>query len=155
MNDFVDRVGQYCKQGEESCNCVGVEAPCTFGCPPGTIFTTDGDPREVIRVFNSGATRDTDEGKLNFRRFFSPRVLRRRAEYMEKHRIQSNGELRPPDNWKKGIPLEAYADSLARHHQEFQELLESGVWGGEQIEEILAAVMFNCEGFLYELLGAK
>lgn len=141
--------------------CCGPDG-CTFGCRDSDLDAVgdlEGYPeipdwRPTIRTFDSGATRDTDEGKLNYRRFFSPKVLKRRAEYMEKHRIQSNGEVRAPDNWKKGIPLEAYADSLSRHHHEFESLLEDGIWGGYSIEDVICAQMFNLEGFLYELLSA-
>ena len=124
-----------------TCRCAGIDAECTFGCQ-----------ERSVRTFDSGATRDTDEGKLNYRRFFSSLVLERRAKYMEKHRFQSNGELRDPDNWKNGIPLEAYADSEWRHHWELWNLIESGVTSGDAVEETICALMFNLEGYLYELL---
>src|SRR3990167_4084265 len=54
---------------------------------------------EQIRTFNSGATRDTLEGKLEFARFMSPIVLKRFSEYMNLHRKQTDGNLREPDNW--------------------------------------------------------
>ena len=105
-----------------------------------------------MRKFDTGATRDTAEGKLNYRRFFSSKVLKRRAEYMEKHRYQADGQVRDPDNWKKGIPLEAYADSTWRHHWELWALLEEGKTAGEEVEEAICALMFNLEGYLYEIL---
>ena len=105
-----------------------------------------------MRKFETGATRDTDAGKLNYRRFFSPRVLKRRAEYMEKHRIQADGVARDPDNWKKGIPLDAYADSAWRHHHEFWSLLDEGVTDGTNVEEAICALMFNLEGYLDTIL---
>ena len=55
----------------------------------------------MIRKFETGATRDTDEGKLDFEGFFSPIVMERFAEYMNKHRRQSDGQLRDSDNWQK------------------------------------------------------
>jgi len=146
-------VNQYCKQGEESCNCAGVEAPCTFGCPPGTIFTTDGDPREVIRVFDSGATRDTDEGKLDYEGFLSPLVLRRYAEYMHKHRYQADGALRASDNWQRGIPKVAYMKSGWRHFFDWWTLHRSTDTPLEEIEEALCAVIFNASGYLHELIS--
>jgi hypothetical protein len=112
-----------------------------------------------MRKFDTGATRDTDDGKLKYEGFFSPQVLKRRAEYMHEHRIQADGELRPPDNWQKGMPLEAYMDSLLRHtvdlwilHRQLSS--EAGLWTGtlKDIENLLCAVMFNAEGYLYELL---
>ena len=105
-----------------------------------------------MRKFDSGATRDTDAGKLHYRRFFSPRVLKRRAQYMETHRIQADGVARDPDNWKKGIPLDAYADSAWRHHHEFWQLLDEGQSSGPEIEEAICALMFNLEGYLDTIL---
>ena len=43
------------------------------------------------RQFSTGATRDTDEGKYDYEGFFSPLVLERYGEYMNKHRQQSAG----------------------------------------------------------------
>lgn len=111
--------------------------------------------QQTMRKFETGATRDTDADKLNYRRFFSPQVLKRRAEYMQKHRVQADGALRDPDNWKKGIPLEAYADSEWRHHWEFWSLLERGIVRGEDVEESICALMFNLEGYLFELLSTQ
>jgi hypothetical protein len=102
-----------------------------------------------LRGFETGATRDTDEGKLKYEGFFSPQVLRRRAEYMHRHRIQADGEPRSPDNWKKGMPIEVYMDSLIRHVMDLWWMWEvdEGI-----SEELVCAVMFNCEGLLYECL---
>ena len=70
-------------------------------------------PKRVnkIRMFPSGATRDGDEAKLDYEGFLSPFVVERYAEYMQKHRVQSDGQLRDADNWQKGIPREAYIQS--------------------------------------------
>lgn len=68
-----------------------------------------------IRTFDTGATRDTDEGKLDFEGFLSPLALERFAEYMNKHRQQSDGSLRDSDNWQKGIPVKQYMKSMWRH----------------------------------------
>ena len=113
------------------------------------------------RYFDTGATRDTDEGKLDFEGFLSPVVLRRYAEYMHVHRFQSDGEVRPADNWTKGIPQEAYMKSMARHFFAVWEnqrvLVASPNWGQfqedqEQVENDLCALLFNVMGLLYEHL---
>ena len=157
MNDFVDRVGQYCKQGEESCNCAGVEAPCTFGCHE-TDYGVGGherfeNPTQIIRTFDSGATRDTDEGKLDYEGFLSPLVLRRYAEYMHKHRYQADGALRASDNWQRGIPKVAYMKSGWRHFFDWWTLHRSTDTPLEEIEEALCAVIFNASGYLHELIS--
>lgn len=104
-----------------------------------------------MRTFETGATRDTDDGKLDYEGFFSPLVLRRRAEYMHRHRVQADGELRASDNWQKGIPLDAYMKSAFRHFVEWWAAHRAGA----DPSEAIAALMFNCEGYLHETLKAS
>lgn len=106
----------------------------------------------LIRQFDTGATRDKEEGKLDYEGFFSPLVFKRRAEYMNKHRVQADGSLRDSDNWQKGIPTDAYMKSLARHFFELWELHRSGA-SIEELQEKLCAIGFNSDGYLYELLA--
>lgn len=109
-----------------------------------------------VRQFETGATRSPLENKLQYEGFFSPLVLRRRAQYMHKHRYQSDGNVREADNWQKGMPLNSYMDSGFRHfmdwwlhHRGFDNKTE------EPIEEALCALMFNAEGYLHEILKCK
>ena len=44
------------------------------------------------RTFETGAYRDTDNGKLDYEAFLCPRVLESYAQYMHKNRIQSDGK---------------------------------------------------------------
>lgn len=114
---------------------------------------------EVMTKFETGATRSADNGdKLHYRRFFSTLVAKARAQYMQSHRLQADGALREPDNWKAGMPRARYADSLARHEQELNELLEVlGTEGDHEdaLVEKLCAIMFNAEGFLHEILVGR
>jgi hypothetical protein len=115
-----------------------------------------------LRRFASGATRDTDDGKLDYEGFLSPLVLRRFAEYMHKNRIQSDGSLRDSDNWQKGIPQDVYMKSMWRHfmdvwtiHRRYTVAHESGQAvdpEGYELEEALCALLFNVQGYLHELL---
>lgn len=103
---------------------------------------------EKVRRFESGATRDTDAGKLDFEGFLSPMVIERYAEYMNKHRLQSDGQLRDSDNWQRGIPTAQYVKSLWRHF--------FAVWKGHRQGEIgqedVCALIFNAMGILHESL---
>jgi len=105
----------------------------------------------TTRTFESGATRDTDEGKLDYEGFYTWRVMNRFARYMDAHRIQSDGNLRDSDNWQKGIPLSAYMKSMWRHFM--------AVWKGYRYrkpsQEDLCALLFNVQGMLNTLLEAE
>lgn len=107
----------------------------------------------VSRTFETGATRDTDQGKFDYEGFLSPLVLRRFGEYMHKHRHQSDGKLRDSDNWQKGIPLEVYMKSMWRHFMDLW-LHHRNRWqlANEDIEEALCGLMFNIQGYLHEAL---
>ena len=105
-----------------------------------------------MRTFDTGATRDTDETKLDFDGFLSPLVIKRYAEYLNKHRVQSDGNVRDSGNWKKGIPQEVYMKSAWRHFmdvwthtQGYPELVD------ESLEDAICAVIFNMSGLLYEI----
>ena len=57
-----------------------------------------------MRRFETGATRDSDDTKLDFEGFLAPECIVRYAEYMQRHRIQPDDELRASDNWQLGMP---------------------------------------------------
>lgn len=117
--------------------------------PPETETPSDGTGE--VRTFETGATRDTDEGKLAFEGFLSPRVLLRFAEYMHEHRIQSDGGLRDADNWQKGIPVDAYMDSLLRHIMDlWLHHRGDGELAREDVGDALCACLFNVQGLLFE-----
>lgn len=104
-----------------------------------------------MREFKSGATRDDETGKLDYEGFFSPIVLKAYAEYMQKHRKQSDGKLRDSDNWQKGIPKEVYMKSLWRHLMDLW--LEHRHYKSRAgIKDALYGVIFNSMGYLFELL---
>lgn len=103
------------------------------------------------RYFDTGAYRDTDDGKLDYEGFLHPLVLEEYAKYMHHHRKQSDGEMRPSDNWQKGIPKDAYMKSGFRHfHDWWKE--HRGYKSREGIKFALCGVMFNAMGYLLEVL---
>lgn len=114
---------------------------------------------DTVRTFETGATRSADTGRIDPEGFLSPLVLERYCEYMGKHRLQPDGNLRASDNWQKGIPLTTYVKGLWRHflhfwtrHRGFTIL---DPLAAADIEEDLCAIMFNAQGYLFELLQAK
>jgi hypothetical protein len=100
-----------------------------------------------MREFHTGATRDTDEGKLDYEGFLSPMVLRRYAEYMHKNRFQADGKVRASDNWQKGMPKDVYMKSMWRH---FHDVWTAHRNEDDDIEEPLCALLFNVMGYLHE-----
>jgi hypothetical protein len=109
-----------------------------------------------IRTFDSGATRDTTEGKLSYVKALSSIVLQRYVQYLDKHRLQPDGSMREFNNWKKGIPEDTYFDSLGRHFVAAW-LLKEGFpaednHGPVNIEDSLCAIIFNSMGWLHEIL---
>jgi len=106
-----------------------------------------------IRVFDTGATRSPLADKLEYLGYLNPMVLKRFAEYMKKHQIQSDGQRRTADNWQKNIPLESLYDSKTRHFFDvwlYARGYESEMT--EQIEEALCADIFNTMAILKRLL---
>ena len=149
------------------CNCGGGSKFCWSDCDvvawcnehPGhevlQMSRLPGDPKYVatstVRTFETGATRDTDEGKFDYEGFLSWAVLKRYAEYMHENRTLSDGSLRDSDNWQDGIPKDQYMKSMFRHFME--------VWEDHRMtkvspdrEENLCALLFNVMGYLFELL---
>jgi len=121
-------------------NSPGDPGPCN---PP-----TPNEMRKSMREFDTGATRDTDADKLDYEGFLSPAALRAFAEYMHKHRVQSDGSLRDSDNWQKGIPQDEYMKSMFRHFMEVWEIHRNHPEGDRV--DALCALLFNVMGYLHE-----
>lgn len=117
-------------------------------------YKTEVKKKSKIREFDTGATRDTSEGKQEYIGFNSPLADRRFAEYMTNHRKQTDGKMRCSSNWKKGIPKEAYKESAGRHWMDIR--LH---WDGHKVqntlEDSLCAMRFNINGYLHEVLKEK
>lgn len=118
---------------------------CWDGAPPITAG---------IRTFSTGATRDLEDDKLDYEGYFSPLVLKARAEYMQRHSV-AGGQHRASDNWQKGIPLDAYIKSGFRHFMDWWSQHRGGAVNEVGLEDAICALMFNCEGYLHELLRGQ
>jgi hypothetical protein len=79
--------------------------------------------------FNTGAVRDASKGK-GIPSAIPVRSLRKLAK-----RFEDGAEKYERDNWKQGIPLSRYVDSLYRHLWAFME--------GDDTEDHLGAVIWN------------
>ena len=152
-----DRKADRCGNPKCFCMTTSIEKDAMF--VSGSSSASSGEPR--TRIFPTGATRDVGEDKLCYEGFFSPFVLERRAQYMHRHRSQTDGSIRSADNWQKGIPLSVYADSTMRHVVEFwawirgREVKPLLPRDPQDIEEVLCAILFNAEGALLEVLRMR
>jgi len=96
------------------------------------------------RKFDTGAIRDSEEGKPDFVETISFTAHHRYAMYMTSKK-KTYGE----GNFKKGIPIEAYEKSLLRHIDKyFRNKYENG--NDEPNEDHLAAIRFNVDGIMHE-----
>lgn len=136
-----------------------------IGAPTGASPSVSGrgkpvtiPPQETKRTFSTGATRDTQEDKLDFEGFLSPLVIRRYAGYLNGHRTMKDGSTRDSDNWQKGIPLDVYMESGWRHFFDMWEMHRGWRPGSTlhaRMEDAMCAVLFNVSGYLHEWLKRK
>lgn len=108
----------------------------------------------TVRTFATGATRDTETGKLDYEAFLNPMVLLRYAEYMHRHRRRSDGTLRDGDDWQQGIPTDVYMKSLWRHFMDVWLCHRAYDASDRDMEEALCGVLFNAMGILYNILDS-
>lgn len=104
-----------------------------------------------ITKYETGAYRDGNSDKLDFEGSLSPIVLRRYAEYKKSHR--HNGQ-RKDDNWQLGMSIDDYMKSMYRHFIDVH-TIHDGFSCNVDIEEALCGVLFNVQGYLFEVLKRK
>lgn len=108
------------------------------------------------RTFASGATRDSNTNKLAYDQGLSVQVLQSYMEYLGRHRKMKDGSLRDWNNWKAGIPIAAYRESLLRHCIDAVRRSKGlPVPEDASLNDLLCAVIFNAGGWLFELLVAQ
>jgi len=114
-----------------------------------------------MREFKSGATRDDDNGKVDYEGFLAYSVLEAYGNYMNKHRIQADGKVRDSDNWQKGFGekhFDVCMKSLWRHFLDFWAIHRGykryDNKDGHEITAIEAgcAMLFNIMAYMYKLL---
>ena len=102
-----------------------------------------------LTKFDTGAVRDTQEGKPDFVETQSFTANRRYAGYMTGKKAKYG-----VGNFKKGIPISSYEQSLLRHVDKyFRNKYEGGQ--DEPNEDHLAAIRFNVDGIMHEEEQAK
>ncbi len=97
-----------------------------------------------VTEFDTGAIRDSQEGKIDFVETISFTAHHRYAKYMTSKKVKYG-----VGNFKKGIPIESYEQSLLRHIDKyFRNKYEGG--NDEPCEDHLAAIRFNVDGIMHE-----
>lgn len=123
-----------------------------------SFLLLEGTESNKARVFDSGATRNSELGKLDYDGFLSPDVLISYAEYMHKQRTMEDGTFRDSDNWQKGIPKTEYMKSMWRHFMDVWKTRRDGYDSDKKVPskeskiEQLNALLFNVMGLLHEEL---
>ena len=110
-----------------------------------------------MRKFKTGATRDTEDGKIDYEGFLSPLVIDRFAQYMQKHRFQADGQVRDSDNWQKHFGDKHYdvcMKSLWRHFMDLW-LEHRGFKSREGIENAMMGILFNIMAYADKYLKEK
>ena len=108
------------------------------------------------REFDTGASRNSADGKLEYDGFNSAPVDLYYAKYMHKHRFLEDGTMRSSDNWQKGFPIEVIQKSLGRHYKDYHltttgyTVMENGE--AHDIKDILCGIIFNAKAHLHELV---
>lgn len=105
-----------------------------------------------MRTFNTGATRNNEEGKFDYEGFLNPLVLEVFAEYMNEHRLQKDGTIRASDNWQKGMPDDVYLKSLIRHVMDVWKKHRTGNYQIKEMLDALSAIFFNTQGMMLEYI---
>ena len=106
-------------------------------------------PSELMREFETGATKSSDVGKVDLEGFLSPMALRSYGEYMLKHQKQADGEMRESDNWQHGIPMDVLMKSMFRHFHDVWSMHRDGFDYDEIMEDALCALFFNVQAMLH------
>lgn len=96
-----------------------------FKYDPSIPLPDTGDRSE----FNTGAVRDASKGKG------IPSAIPTRALVKLAKRFEDGAAKYERDNWKQGIPLSRYVDSLYRHLWAFMD--------GDRTEDHLGAIIWN------------
>jgi hypothetical protein len=109
--------------------------------------------KDNVREFATGATRDTDENKLDVEAYLSPEFIRAFSMFMHFHQQMPDGSMRAGDNWQKGMPLDVLMKSATRHHldwwlahREYQ-ISEGRLWA-------IFGLVFNAMAYASEYMKA-
>lgn len=100
--------------------------------------------QSTITTFETGAIRDSQEGKEDYIETVSWTAMKRFSQYMTGKKSKYGS-----GNFKKGIPIPNYEQSMLRHVQKYlANKYENGT--EETGEDHLSAILFNVFGIMHE-----
>jgi len=134
----------------------------------------------MVRRLESGALRDTDNGKFEYFGFMHPLNDYSFAKYMHEHRKMADGSMRDSNNWWAGFGLDVCIQSLVRHIEDLK-LIHAGYvvyevregskaervvrknkldelpvgWKEITAEECCNAIRFNADAFKLETINKE
>lgn len=113
-------------------------------------------------VFEGAAKRSSPVGRPNYAGYNSAWVTKFFGAYMLKHQTCADGTKREAHNWKFGMPMARYVESLSRHYTDLSQLWDRmNLYEGitpeniRDFEEAMGAVLFNINGLIHEYERAK
>jgi len=98
-----------------------------------------------MRQFETGANRNSEDGKLDFEGFFSPLVLERVAQYMHQYRYLEDGTLRDSDNWQKLFGEDHYSVCMKSAWRHFHDMWmeHRGYKSRDGMDNAINGLLFN------------
>ena len=113
----------------------------------------------ITRVSDTGATRNSNVGKINYQGALSPVVLEAYGKYIEKHSLLPDGTIRNNKNWQKlfGTPQEHREVCIESAWRHFIDILmeHDGYESRDGIDEALGGLMFNIQAYWFSILKER
>lgn len=111
-----------------------------------------------IRKFDTGATRDTADGKFEYDKYLSPQFINGFARYMNKHQTLPDGSKRAGDNWQQGFPEDVLVASAWRHFFDFWAIMRNYMVYDErdnpvELGDAVYGLVFNLQAIMHQRRG--
>ena len=108
----------------------------------------------LVRTFESGANRNSDDGKYDYEGFYNPLVIEAFGKYMHKHRHLSDGSMRDSDNWQKTFGDKHYDVCIKSAWRHFLDIWmeHRGYKSRDGIDEAICGLLFNIQAYYFKIL---
>lgn len=111
----------------------------------------EAEPVGKIVKYDTGATREADDEKLDIEGFLSPLVIEAYSQYMHFNRKLPDGSMRSGSDWQNGIPFNRLMRSMWRHFKDCW--MEHRLWSTKEGRVFaLCGLLFNTIAYLHQVL---